>query len=297
MNNLNQVLNEELNKIQYILNYKRGVVISEQGQLTPKQKEASDAGWGPVTDEYAKKLPVGPDGKILPNKTKSTTKTAPSTNVKPTIRQLIEKDINNEKLWLTWTQVKERFGSSGQASDNQLLYKAWKSGWRPGQEVPVQYQTPTYKQKNTKMASIDMKPIKPGQISSGITNNQNVQPPSQVVDNKPDDNVPNNTTTKTTNPSSPNNPVGVKPEFENIIKRMILQSDKDKTTDAFCKAETGYDICLRKQNGDREMVRKKIDHDGAILETNGYVKIKESDIRQQDINTEIYILSSIWKKS
>ena len=295
MENFNKILSEELNKIQYILGYKRGVVISEQTQLTKKQKEASDAGWGPVTDEYAKKLPVGRDGKILPNKTKSKTNSAPSTNVKLTIRQLIEKDINNEKLGITWAQVKERFGSDGQGPDNQKLYNAWKAGWRPGQEVPARYQTPTYQQKNTKMASIDMKPIKPGQISSAITNNQ---PNSQVVDNKPDGNVPNNptTTTTTTNPSSPNNPVGVKPEFENIIKRMILQSDKDKTTDAFCKAETGYDICLREENGDRETVKKEIDHSGIILKTNGYVKIKESDITQ-DTNTKKYILSSIWKKS
>jgi len=290
MENFNKILSEELNKIQYILGYKRGVVISEQTQLTKKQKEASDAGWGPVTDEYAKKLPVGRDGKILPNKTKSKTNSAPSTNVKLTIRQLIEKDINNEKLGITWAQVKERFGSDGQGPDNQKLYNAWKAGWRPGQEVPAQYQTPTYQQKRTKMASIDMKPIKPGQISSTITSNQ---PNSQVADNKPDGNVP---TTTTTNPSNPSKPVGVKPGFENKIKSIILQSDKDKTTDKFCKVEAGYDICLREENTDRETVKKEIDHSGFILKENGYVKIKESEMRQ-DAATKKYILSSIWKSS
>ena len=108
MENFNKILSEELNKIQYILGYKRGVVISEQTQLTKKQKEASDAGWGPVTDEYAKKLPVGRDGKILPNKTKSKTNSVPSTNVKLTIRQLIEKDINiHERTFVSYISYNE----------------------------------------------------------------------------------------------------------------------------------------------------------------------------------------------
>jgi len=47
-----------------LFGYKKGQVISEQ--VTSKQKEAMNAGWGPVTDEIAKSLKVGSDGKILP---------------------------------------------------------------------------------------------------------------------------------------------------------------------------------------------------------------------------------------
>ena len=54
----------EVNRMKDLFGYKKGQVISEQ--LTTKQKEASAAGWGPVTDEYAKTLKVGSDGKILP---------------------------------------------------------------------------------------------------------------------------------------------------------------------------------------------------------------------------------------
>ena len=170
MKQIKQTLTEELNKMKYMLGYQRGVVISEQ-EVTPKQQEALNAGYGPVTDEYAKTLPVGADGKILPK----------AGNTKLTIRQLIEKDIANEKLGLTWAQVKERFGSSGQGTDNQLLYKAWKGGWRPGQEVPAQFQTATYKSNNTKMASIDAKPIT--SVGGGTTTAPNTQVAPSVQQN------------------------------------------------------------------------------------------------------------------
>ena len=189
MKQIKQTLSEELNKMKYMLGYQRGMVISEQTpsipalimpknkrdtatgvpaqqeETTPKQKEALAAGWGPVTDEYAKTLPVGPDGKILPKKT----------DAKLTIRQLIEKDIANEKLGMTWAQVKKRFGSNGQGPDNQLLWKAWKGGWRPGKEVPEQFQTQTYKSNNTKMASLDAKPI--GSVSSATANDRTIIAP------------------------------------------------------------------------------------------------------------------------
>jgi hypothetical protein len=166
MSNIKQTLTEELSKMNYLFGYKKGQVISEQQTTIPipgiptepteKQKEAAAAGWGPVTDEYAKTLPVGPDGKILPK----------PNSTKLTIRQLIEKDIANEKLGITWAQVKERFGSSGQSNDNQLLWKAWKGGWRPGKEVPEQLQTATYKQNNARMEPIGMKPIQPGAVGA-----------------------------------------------------------------------------------------------------------------------------------
>jgi len=189
MRQIKQTLSEELNKMKYMLGYQRGMVISEQTpsvpsavstgaeipqQLTAKQQEALDAGYGPVTDEYAKTLPVDANGKILPK----------PANTKLTIRQLIEKDIANEKLGMTWAQVKERFGSNGQGPDNQLLWKAWKGGWRPGKEVPEQLQTQTYKSNNTKMASIDAKPIGSVAAATSAATSTNTQVAPLVQQNK-----------------------------------------------------------------------------------------------------------------
>jgi hypothetical protein len=58
----------ELSRMKDLFGYKKGQVISEQSfsKLTPKQIEAQDAGWGPVTDEFAKTLPVDSRGKIIP---------------------------------------------------------------------------------------------------------------------------------------------------------------------------------------------------------------------------------------
>ena len=103
MKNIKQTLSEELNKMQFLLGYQRGMVISEQQ--------------------------------------------TPAAAPKPSIKSIIEADIKKENLGLTWAQVKQEFGSTGQGSENQLLYKAWKGGWRPGKEVPAEFQTPTYKQK------------------------------------------------------------------------------------------------------------------------------------------------------
>lgn len=176
MNNIKKTLSEELSKMNYLFGYKKGQVISEQAapttpgggfpETTAKQKEALAAGWGPVTDEYAKSLPVDANGKIIPK----------ANNQKLTIRQLVEKDIAKEKLGITWAQVKERFGSSGQPGDNQLLWKAWKGGWRPGKEVPEQFQTATYKSNNTRMASLDAKPIQPGSVSNTTDTNTQIAP-------------------------------------------------------------------------------------------------------------------------
>jgi hypothetical protein len=96
-----------------------------------------------------------------------------------TIRGRVEADIAKEKLGITWAQVKQRFGSSGQGTDNQLLWKAWKGGWRPGTEVPEQLQTATYKQNNARMEPIGMKPIQPGAVTasanSGSADNTQTQ--------------------------------------------------------------------------------------------------------------------------
>ena len=83
-------------------------------------------------------------GMVISEQDKTLTQEQP----KLSIRQLVEKDIATENLGLTWAQVKQSFGSTGQAAENQMLYKAWKGGWRPGKPVPDQFQTPAYKQNN-----------------------------------------------------------------------------------------------------------------------------------------------------
>jgi hypothetical protein len=42
-------------------------------------------------------------------------------------------------------KVKDEFGSTGTLEDNTKLLNAWDSGWRPGKEVSVNYQTEKYK--------------------------------------------------------------------------------------------------------------------------------------------------------
>jgi hypothetical protein len=49
-----------------------------------------------------------------------------------------------EKEGLEWEYVKLDFGSSGSEQDNNLLNQAWDKGWRPGKEVPKQFQTKEY---------------------------------------------------------------------------------------------------------------------------------------------------------
>lgn len=52
----------------------------------------------------------------------------------------------SEKEGLNWEFVRQSFGSSGSKEDNILLNNAWKKGWRPGQVVPGEFQTNTYKE-------------------------------------------------------------------------------------------------------------------------------------------------------
>ena len=64
----------EVSRMKDLFGYKKGQVVSEQKytlkeDITPKQKEAIAAGWPhSISDEFAKSLPVGPDGKIIPKK-------------------------------------------------------------------------------------------------------------------------------------------------------------------------------------------------------------------------------------
>ena len=143
MKNIKQTLSEELNKMQFLLGYQRGMVISEQA--TPSTTPG-------VTDT------------ALPK---------PAASPKPSIRGIIEADIAKEKLGLTWAQVKQSFGSTGQGTENQLLYKAWKGGWRPGKEVPAEFQTPTYKQNVAKNPVTTTSTTVAGQIAGSEQANVN----------------------------------------------------------------------------------------------------------------------------
>jgi TonB family protein len=48
-----------------------------------------------------------------------------------------------------WNDVKKEFGSTGTLEDNLKLSSAWEEGWRPGDDVPSEYQTETYKKNNS----------------------------------------------------------------------------------------------------------------------------------------------------
>lgn len=59
--------------------------------------------------------------------------------------------VMTSKENLNWEFVKSQFGSSGSKEDNFLLKKAWKAGWRPGKEIPKEYQTNLYKTQNSEL--------------------------------------------------------------------------------------------------------------------------------------------------
>lgn len=190
---IKQTLTEELNKMKYMLGYQRGVVISEQTdaewqtkyfcvtQLPGIQsKKLSDGstmyeisttsanGIKTYTQYYnngmkriggAQGVKYSCDDPEFANVKKTSTDKivgdSPKTQTPGTnIRSRVEADIKTENLGLTWAQVKQSFGSTGQASENQLLWKAWKGGWRPGKPVPDQLQTPTYQQNNQNAAGV-----------------------------------------------------------------------------------------------------------------------------------------------
>jgi hypothetical protein len=64
---------------------------------------------------------------------------------KPLIRKNIQTKVESEGY--KWESVKKVFGSSGSKEDNEKLSYAWSiENWRPGLEVPEEYQTEMYKQ-------------------------------------------------------------------------------------------------------------------------------------------------------
>jgi hypothetical protein len=69
------------------------------------------------------------------------------------VRKEIEDSAKKENINKTWVEIKQEFGSNGTETDNIKLYNAWVDGkWRPGNAVPEQYQTDTYKSKPSSAA-------------------------------------------------------------------------------------------------------------------------------------------------
>lgn len=122
MKQIKQNLSEELNKMQYLLGYKRGQVISEQALAEDDTNVYRDADGG----TYQK-------GGTNPGNTTSGDQNKP-------IKQVVI------DAGFDWNKVKQEFGSTGSAADNTMLSRAWKQGgWRPGQPVPEPYRLKTYK--------------------------------------------------------------------------------------------------------------------------------------------------------
>lgn len=48
-----------------------------------------------------------------------------------------------EKEGYNWDEVKTEFLSDSSCDDNYLLLQAWDKGWRPGDDIPKQYRTPS----------------------------------------------------------------------------------------------------------------------------------------------------------
>lgn len=149
------------------------------GNLSPNSKTAlSQASKGQLA---GKVFTAGTVGVGLPLTAKGGYET-----FKPLIRGNIKTQVEAEGY--KWDVVKKMFGSNGSVEDNQKLLDAWLLKWRPGLEVPTQYQTETYKQtkkteteklaqditksfeldNSEKMVPLDVKTIKP--MMSSLTN-------------------------------------------------------------------------------------------------------------------------------
>jgi hypothetical protein len=153
-------LHEELNRMKNLFGYEKGVVISEQdfkpfdpkgnypslgiggnqSNLTPKQKEAMNAGWGPLTDEAAKRLAVDTNGKIIPKKVSTpsdafaafpcvknlkTEKKATGTNIQGPTKTGVEIKIGEGSL------KQYMFGSDGTLYSYGQEYGKWSCGTKP----------------------------------------------------------------------------------------------------------------------------------------------------------------------
>ena len=138
----------EVSRMKDLFGYKKGQVISEQ--VTAKQTEAMNAGWGPVTDETAKSLAVGPDGKILPKQVGTTTD---EFSKFPCVKSLKTEKKATAKATGVPMKIGEGnlkqyyFGSDGTLYSYGQEYGKWSCGTKPntvlinGKEVSVETTT------------------------------------------------------------------------------------------------------------------------------------------------------------
>lgn len=137
-----EITHEERNRI-LEMHRKENRLISEQ-QLTQKQIEASNAGWGPVTDEYAKTLPVDSQGKIIPKTIDKSSQSSTSSKIKQTpsnqpqtLFDLVQSEKDKSGKNYRWKEVRAAWQKlhpekkEGSAEQNNELRKAWIGGWRP----------------------------------------------------------------------------------------------------------------------------------------------------------------------
>lgn len=63
--------------------------------------------------------------------------------------------VKTSKEGYDWDFVKTSFRSSGDDIDNKLLDSAWDKGWRPGNSVPMEFQTQLYKKSPDDLKSLE----------------------------------------------------------------------------------------------------------------------------------------------
>ena len=89
------------------------------------------------------------------------------------VRKEIEDSAKSEGINKTWEEITKEFGSDRKVGDNTMLYNAWVDGnWRPGQPVPQQYQTATYKARASNVVTTTTT-TPPNGVQSGNVN-QNI---------------------------------------------------------------------------------------------------------------------------
>jgi hypothetical protein len=162
----------EVSRMKDLFGYKKGKVISEQdfkpfdpngsypslgignkSNLTPKQIEAAAAGWGPVTDETAKSLKVGPDGKILPKQVGTTTD---EFSKFPCVKSLKTEKKATAKATGVPMKIGEGnlkqyyFGADGTLYSYGQEYGKWSCGSKPNTVLI-----------NGKEVSVEVKPVTP----------------------------------------------------------------------------------------------------------------------------------------
>ena len=186
---MNKEILNEISSMKYMFGYKRGVVISEQ-ELTQKQIEASNAGWGPVSDEYAKTLPVGTDGKIIPKELPQNSAPAQTTKTTQPAKKGYEKpnqlkDVKHFQDWLDakypgWVSKYGKLESKperGYGKYGPNTSRAWsthKDEYLKNPEIPKTNQPVQNQNDNVKTSTDQSLELSPEGQKSSETSNQSL---------------------------------------------------------------------------------------------------------------------------